>query len=105
MVVRPSYLYLLVRWDFVFVNLKELHIGTACIPLIHQNQLVAQYLHKNQPYMLYIMLVGLQHSARLSKFSIENEVIGKFRIPTDTMSAFGNVGLCTLNRLLQTALF
>ena len=36
----------------VFVKLAELHIVTARKPLIHQNQPVAQYLHKIQPCML-----------------------------------------------------
>ena len=36
----------------LFVKLKELHIVTARKPLIHQNQPVAQYLHKIQPCML-----------------------------------------------------
>ena len=35
-----------------FVKLEELHIVTARKPLIHQNQPVAQYLHKIQPCML-----------------------------------------------------
>ena len=35
-----------------FVKLEELHIATARKPFIHQNQPVAQYLHKNQPCML-----------------------------------------------------
>ena len=34
------------------VKLEELHIVTARKPLIHQNQPVAQYLHKIQPCML-----------------------------------------------------
>ena len=38
-------------WPF-FVKLAELHIVTARKPLIHQNQPVAQYLHKIQPCML-----------------------------------------------------
>ena len=32
---------------WVFVKLEELHIATARKPLIHQNQPVARYLHKN----------------------------------------------------------
>ena len=36
----------------VFVKLEELHIVTARKPLIHQNQLVAKYLHRIQPCML-----------------------------------------------------
>ena len=36
----------------LFVKLQELHIVTARKPLIHQNQPVAQYLHKIQPCML-----------------------------------------------------
>ena len=36
----------------IFVKLEELHIVTARKPLIHQNQPVAQYLHKIQPCML-----------------------------------------------------
>ena len=36
----------------LFVKLEELHIVTARKPLIHQNQPVAQYLHKIQPCML-----------------------------------------------------
>ena len=36
----------------LFVKLEELHILTARKPLIHQNQPVAQYLHKIQPCML-----------------------------------------------------
>ena len=38
--------------DSFFVKLEGLHITTAHKPLIHQNQPVAQYLHKNQPCML-----------------------------------------------------
>ena len=38
--------------SLVFVKLEELHIVTARKPLIHQNQPVAQYLHKIQPCML-----------------------------------------------------
>ena len=36
----------------LFVKLEELHIVTARKQLIHQNQPVAQYLHKIQPCML-----------------------------------------------------
>ena len=36
----------------VFVKLEELHIVTARKALIHQNQPVAQYLHKIQLCML-----------------------------------------------------
>ena len=36
----------------IIVKLEELHIVTARKPLIHQNQPVAQYLHKIQPCML-----------------------------------------------------
>ena len=39
-------------WNHIFVKLEELHIVTARKPLIHQNQPVAQYLHKIQPCML-----------------------------------------------------
>ena len=35
----------------VFVKLEELHIATARKPLIHQNQPVACYQHRNQPCM------------------------------------------------------
>ena len=35
----------------IFVKLEELHIVTARKPRIHQNQPVAQYLHKIQPCM------------------------------------------------------
>ena len=38
--------------SLLFVKLEELHIVTARKPLIHQNQPVAQYLHKIQPCML-----------------------------------------------------
>ena len=38
--------------SFIFVKLEELHIVTARKPLIHQNQPVAQYLHKIQQCML-----------------------------------------------------
>ena len=37
---------------YLFVKLEELHIVTARKPLIHQNQPVAQYLHKIQSCML-----------------------------------------------------
>ena len=39
-------------YSILFVKLEELHIVTARKPLIHQNQPVAQYLHKIQPCML-----------------------------------------------------
>ena len=73
----------------VFVKL-ELHIVTARKPLIHQNQPVAQYLHKIQPCMLKFMPVDLHHSAQSWKSSTGNEVIGKFNIPADDTNAFGN---------------
>ena len=49
--ICPS-LHLSVRLSHLFVKLEELHIVTARKPLIHQNQPVAQYLHKIQPCML-----------------------------------------------------
>ena len=36
----------------LFVKLEQLHIVTARKPRIHQNQPVAQYMHKIQPCML-----------------------------------------------------
>ena len=72
------------------MKLEELHIVTARKPLIHQNQPVAQYLHKIQPCMLYFMPVGLHHSARSLKLSTGIEVIGKFNISADDANAFGN---------------
>ena len=75
----------------LFVKLEELHIVTTRKPLIHQNQPVAQYLHKIQPCMLYFMPVDLHHSARSWKLSTGNEVIGKFNIPADDTNAFGNL--------------
>ena len=90
----------------IFVKLEELHIATARKPLILQNQPVAQYLHKkNQPCMLWLMLVGLQHSTRSSKLSTEYQVIGKFCIPADSTNAFGDLTLHTNFRLLYSGLF
>ena len=51
----------LIDW-FLFVKLQELHIVTAHKPLIHQNQPVACYQHRNQPCMLYFILIDVQHS-------------------------------------------
>ena len=82
--------------EIVFVKLKELHIVTARKPRIHQNQPVAQYLHKIQPCMLLFMPVDLHHSAWSWKLSTGNEVIGKFNIPADDTNAFGNPTMHTL---------
>ena len=89
----------------LFVKLEKLHIATARKPLIHQNQPVAQYLHRNEPYMLYIMPVGLHHSAHWLKLSTGNEVISKFYIPADDTTCFWELGACTRCRLLHIALF
>ena len=63
-----------------FVKLEEFHIATANKPVIRQNQSVAQYVHRTQPYILQFMQVGLHHSTRSLKSSTGNEVIGKYNI-------------------------
>ena len=89
----------------LFVELEELHIPTARKPIIHQNQPVAQYLHKNVPCILQFMPVGLHHSAWSLQLSIGIEVIGKFHFPSDGTNAFGNHSPCTRCRLFHIALF
>ena len=89
----------------VFVKLEELHIATARKPLIHQNQPIARFLHKKQPCMLWVMLVGLQHRTLSSKLSTDNQVIGNFCIPADSTNAFGDLSVHTNFRLLYSGLF
>ena len=89
----------------VFVKLEELHIATVRKPLIHQNQPVARYLHKKQPCMLWVMLVGLQHRTLSSKLSTDNQVICNFCIPADSTNAFGDLSVHTHFRLLYLGLF
>ena len=43
--------YIITPTCTLFVKLEELHIATARKPLIHQNQPVARYQHRNHPCM------------------------------------------------------
>ena len=54
----------------VFVKLEELHIATARKPLIHQNQPVAQYLHKKT--VMYVVVYAGRLTAQISIVGIIN---------------------------------